>query len=137
MSVDPTLAIESLRTLRPTPANRPAVPAGQAAGKAGASSFDHYLQQAAQHPTSVQFSGHAQRRMAMRGIQLAPADVQRIEQAVDKAAAKGSRDSLVLMDDLALIVDIKNRTVVTAVDGNNRKEGIFTNIDSVVLTSTV
>jgi len=136
MSVDPTLAIESLRTLRPMPANRPAIPAGQAQGKIGVP-FDHYLQQAAKSPKRVQFSGHAQRRLAMRGIQLKPADVQRIEQAVDKAAAKGSRDSLVLMDDLALIVDIKNRTVVTAVDGNHRKEGIFTNIDSVVLTGAL
>ncbi len=135
MSVDPTLAIESLRALRSTPANKPAITAGQSPGGAGVS-FDHFLQQAANRPVGVQFSGHAQRRLKMRGIQLGPADVQRIEQAVDKAEAKGSRDSLVLMDDLALIVDIKNRTVVTAVDGNNRKEGIFTNIDSVVLTST-
>ncbi len=136
MSVDPALAIESLRALRSTPANQPAIPAGQSSGRAGVP-FDHYLQQAAKCPAGVQFSGHAQRRLAMRGIQLGPADVQRIEQAVDKAAAKGSRDSLVLMDDLALIVDIKNRMVVTAVDGNNRKEGVFTNIDSVVLTGTV
>lgn len=59
--------------------------------------------------------------------------MQRLAGAVDKAAAKGSRDSLVLMDDLALVVSIRNRTVITAVDANSRRGNVFTNIDSVVL----
>ena len=52
---------------------------------------------------------------------------------MDKVQAKGGKDSLILMDDLALIVSIKNRTVVTALDPKSQKQGVFTNIDSVVI----
>lgn len=79
---------------------------------------------------ALKFSSHALKRLEQRGIEL---DVDRLEQAMDKAEAKGGRDSLILMDDLALIVSIKNRTVVTALDASRQKEGVFTNIDSVVI----
>ncbi len=61
-------------------------------------------------------------------------DVARLTSAVDKAAAKGSRDTLVLMDNTAFIVSVKNRTVITAVTGQRRQEDVFTNIDSAVIT---
>jgi len=134
VAVDPTLAIESLRSLRKTPASQPGHGAGRAADDTAAVPFDRYLQEAQRGTNGVRFSGHAQRRLTARGIMLKPTDVQRLEHAVDRAAAKGSRDSLVLMNNLALVVDIRNRTVVTAVDNASQKEGIFTNIDSVVLT---
>ena len=51
---------------------------------------------------------------------------------MDRAAQKGARESLVLLDDVALVVSIKNRTVITAVDAANLKENVFTNIDSAV-----
>ena len=51
----------------------------------------------------------------------------------DRAEQKGSKDSLVLLDDLAFVVSVKNKTVVTAVDSNRAKENVFTNIDSVVI----
>lgn len=82
---------------------------------------------------ALKFSSHALKRLEQRGIELSPADVDRLEQAMDKAQAKGGRDSLILMDDLALIVSIKNRTVVTAMEAGRQKEGVFTNIDSVVI----
>ncbi len=53
---------------------------------------------------------------------------------MDKAAAKGARESLILMDNLALVVSIRNRTVITAVDEKRMKEHVFTNIDSAVIT---
>ncbi|GAW92923.1 TIGR02530 family flagellar biosynthesis protein [Calderihabitans maritimus] len=81
----------------------------------------------------VKFSRHAQERLASRNIRLRPEDLARINSAVEKAAQKGARDSLVLMDDLALVVSVKNRTVVTAVDGSHLKENVFTNIDSAVI----
>ena len=59
--------------------------------------------------------------------------MERLRSAVDKAAGKGSRDSLVLMDDLAMVVSITNRTVVTVVDRENLKQNVFTNIDSAVI----
>jgi flagellar operon protein len=99
---------------------------------AGQASFEQALQ-SAQSDSALSFSKHAQSRLAERGVTLDSQDLQRLEGAVDKAAAKGSRDSLVLMDDLALVVSVRNRTVITAVDANSRKGNVFTNIDSVVL----
>ncbi len=83
---------------------------------------------------SVRFSAHAQRRMATRAIHFGQSQLKRLEQAVDKAASKGAQDSLILMDGLALIVNVRNRTVVTAIDRSSRRKGVFTNIDTVVMT---
>ncbi|OGJ84281.1 MAG: flagellar protein [Candidatus Raymondbacteria bacterium RifOxyA12_full_50_37] len=79
------------------------------------------------------FSSHAQTRLKSRGIDFSAELMDRLSGAVDRAATKGSRDSLVLMQDLALIVNIKNRTVITAMDGKSVKDNIFTNIDSAVI----
>ncbi len=81
----------------------------------------------------VKFSNHAVDRMMSRGIQFSKADIQKLNEVVDKAAAKGSRDSLVLMGDSALIVSVKNKTVVTVMDKANMKENVFTNIDSTIV----
>ncbi|MEQ1877701.1 MAG: TIGR02530 family flagellar biosynthesis protein [Bdellovibrionia bacterium] len=81
----------------------------------------------------LQFSNHAVERMRSRGIMLEPNDVERIQQAVDKAHTKGSRETLVLMGDSAFIVNVKNKTVVTAMDREMMKENVFTNIDSTVV----
>jgi len=83
---------------------------------------------------SVRFSIHAQQRLSGRAIPFGRSQLRRLEEAVDKAASKGGRDSLILMDELALIVNIKNRIVVTAIDRASRREGVFTNIDTVVMT---
>ena len=71
--------------------------------------------------------------MRTRGISYTPEDVSKISAAVSRAAAKGSKDSLILMDDSALIVSVKNNTVVTVMDKNALKENVFTNIDSTVV----
>jgi len=84
-------------------------------------------------PGAVKFSNHAVERMVSRGISFSPQDMQRINEAVDKAAAKGSKDSLLLMDDSALIVSVKNKTVVTVMDKATMKENVFTNIDSTIV----
>ncbi len=81
----------------------------------------------------IKFSQHALDRMAMRGITFKPEDLARLNDAVEKAAKKGSRESLVLMGDNALIVSIKNKTVVTTLDREAMKENVFTNIDSTVI----
>lgn len=81
----------------------------------------------------IQFSGHAIERMRSRGISMGPERIEQLSKAVDKAAQKGSKETLVLMDDSALIVNVKNRTVVTAMDKTMMKENIFTNIDSTVV----
>lgn len=81
----------------------------------------------------LQVSKHAQKRLEQRGIDLDGARMARLEQAVGQAAAKGSRDSLILLDEMALVVSVQNRTVVTAMDQQSTKEQVFTNIDSVVI----
>jgi flagellar operon protein len=64
---------------------------------------------------------------------MTPEILGKLEKAVAGAASKGSRDSLILMKNLAFIVNIPNRTVITAMDGENMKENVFTNIDSAVI----
>ncbi len=81
----------------------------------------------------VKFSNHARQRLEMRNIHLNENDLTRLNDAVAKVREKGARDSLVLMQDLALVVSVKNNTVITAVDGANLKENVFTNIDSAVI----
>ncbi len=83
----------------------------------------------------LKFSHHAEQRLQQRGIQLQPDQLERIASAVDQAAAKGAKDSLVLFQDIAMIVSVPNRTVVTAMDGHSMKEHIFTQIDSAVVVS--
>ncbi|HEY9722516.1 MAG TPA: TIGR02530 family flagellar biosynthesis protein [Oscillatoriaceae cyanobacterium] len=81
----------------------------------------------------LKLSAHAQQRLSSRQIQLTPQDWDKIHRAVDKAAAKGAKESLVLTDKAALVVSVKNRTVITAVDPASMKENVFTNIDSAVI----
>jgi flagellar operon protein len=82
----------------------------------------------------VKFSQHAQQRLKVRNIQLDSQQMQQLGAAMDKAAQKGAKESLVLMNrDLALVVSVTNRTVITAMDGNSIRDNVFTNIDSAVI----
>lgn len=82
---------------------------------------------------TVKWSAHAAARLKQRGIDLGDAQLKRLESAVDKAAAKGSRDSLVMLDDIHMVVSVKNRTVITALGKDQAKDNVFTNIDSAVV----
>ncbi len=92
--------------------------------------FDEILRR---QVSELRFSAHAQERMRLRGMELSQSDKERLQAAVDKAAAKGARDSLVLLRDMAFVVSVKNRTVITAMDEASMKENVFTNIDSAVV----
>lgn len=81
----------------------------------------------------LKLSGHAETRLQSRNIQLEGDQWERVMQGVEKAATKGAKESLVMVDDVALVVSIKNRTVITAVDKQMLKENVFTNIDSAVI----
>lgn len=81
----------------------------------------------------LKVSGHAQTRLQSRNIALGKAEWDRVLSGVNKAAQKGAKESLVMIDDVALVVSIKNRTVITAVDKANLKDNVFTNIDSAVV----
>lgn len=99
-----------------------------------APSFAEVLrQQLLQTQEGVKFSAHAQERLRLRSIELSPADLGKIDEAVRKAAAKGARESLLLTEKAAFVVSVKNRTVITVVDSASMKENVFTNIDSAVI----
>ncbi len=81
----------------------------------------------------IKFSGHAQQRLKMRNIEFSDQQMERITNAIDRAADKGARDSLLLVDNVAAVVSVENRTVITVVEGNSLKDNVFTNIDSAVI----
>lgn len=80
---------------------------------------------------NLKFSKHANERLATRGINLSAEQMERLETGTTKAREKGIRESLVMVDDLAFIVNVKNNTVITAMDDSST--GIFTNIDGAVI----
>jgi len=82
---------------------------------------------------SLKVSAHAQTRLKSRNIEMGAEEWGRIQNGIERAAQKGARESLVMIDDIALVVSIKNRTVITAVDKGNLKDNVFTNIDSAVI----
>lgn len=94
-----------------------------------------FTQMLAQELNGVQFSQHALQRLESRNIKLDQTDLTKLNSAVEKAAQKGAKDSLVLMNrnSLALVVSVKNKTVITAMDSVSMKDNIFTNIDSAVI----
>jgi flagellar operon protein len=83
--------------------------------------------------TELKFSLHAQHRIEQNGLKFGPEQLAKITRAVEKASQKGSKDSLVLMDEAALVVSVKNNTVITVVDSERMKDNVFTNIDSAVI----
>jgi flagellar operon protein len=84
--------------------------------------------------TTVKFSKHATQRLESRNISLSDEQSTRLENGVKQASAKGINESLVLVDSLAFIVNVPNRTVVTAMDQTETQSNVFTNIDGAVIT---
>lgn len=83
----------------------------------------------------LKFSRHAEMRMQQRGISLRPEQLSKIVSAVEAAEAKGAKDSLILYRDIAMIVNVPTKTVVTALDGGSAEGNVFTQIDSAVVIS--
>ena len=105
-------------------------------GKAGPTEkiqFDRMLQQARDKAGELRFSTHALERMSQRGIELSADDLEKMKGAVQTAAEKGSRSSLVLLDERAFIISVANRTVITALDEEGMKDQVVTEIDSAII----
>jgi flagellar operon protein len=81
----------------------------------------------------VKVSVHAQERLKEQNINITPQDFKRINDAANLAEKKGSKESLMLLNDLALVVNISNRTIITAIDKARQKDKVFTNIDSTII----
>jgi flagellar operon protein len=84
-------------------------------------------------PATLKFSNHAVERMSQRGIHFTPEEMTKIENAARKAQEKGSRETLIVGNDAAMIVSLKTNTIVTVMDKSALKENVFTNIDSTVM----
>jgi len=124
-------SVQQSGTILPGPAPRPVgrpveIPPGE--------SFRAILDRTASSG-DVRFSAHATARLQSRNIALSNEDVAKINAMTDKAAAKGAKQSLFLLRDVAMVVSVTNRTVITAVDRNSLKDNIFTNIDSAAVIS--
>ena len=85
----------------------------------------------------LKLSAHAKERMNLRGIHLSQGDMTRLSDAVDVVASKGGKQSILVMDQLAFIVSVTNRTVITVLDGGSLKEHAFINIDSAMIFSVL
>ena len=84
-------------------------------------------------PQELKFSKHAANRLVDRNISLSDEQIERLNTASTKASEKGIRESLVLMDSLAFVVNIPNNTVITALDKSETNLNVFTNIDGAVI----
>jgi flagellar operon protein len=96
-------------------------------------SFETIFNEQVADQSGIKFSAHALKRLESRDITLSHQEMTLLKDAVNRAEAKGAKESLILMDQMALVVSIKNRTVITAVDNSSLKENVFTNIDSAVI----
>lgn len=81
----------------------------------------------------VRLSAHAAQRLLHRGIRLGAEDLSAIGEAVDLAARKGARETLVIRGPLALVVGVPSRTIITALETGGDGTNVFTQIDSVVM----
>jgi len=114
-------------------------PAGKTAGAERESevSFQDVLNQKAFERRisgqELKFSKHASNRLNDRGINLSDTQMERLEDGVRKAEQKGIKDSLVIVDELAFIVNVPNNTVVTAMDSTETDDNVFTNINGAVI----
>ncbi len=97
----------------------------------GISDFQKILD--GQVPQSLRLSSHAQTRIQSRSIPWGPELEKRISAGIDAAEQKGSREALILADDVAVIANVRSRLIVTAIERSQMKEHVFTNIDSAVL----
>lgn len=97
-------------------------------------SFQEILQQKSLQDTgSLKFSKHALGRLNDRRIELSEGQLERLNEGAQRAGQKGIRDSLVIVDELAFIVNVPNQTVVTAMDSTETNDNVFTNINGAVI----
>ncbi len=83
--------------------------------------------------TGLQVSAHAQQRIQERGIGMDELQQRTIIDALTTLDAKGAQDALLLRSDAAFVVNVPNRTVVTAIGREEMAERVFTNIDSAMV----
>ena len=124
------LSIEQLQDRYLNPATQP----DNRKVNSGISFQEVLLQKSLQgQTTELRFSKHAAGRLTDRGIELSDSQMERLSDGVRKAEQKGIKDSLVIVDQLAFIVNVPNNTVVTAMDSTETNDNVFTNINGAVI----
>lgn len=98
----------------------------------GKTPFKELLANQLKEKSDLKFSKHAQDRLITRGIKINENDLNKLETGFTKAADKGSKESLIMVNEVAYVVSVENKTVITAIDNQSLKENVFTNIDSAV-----
>ncbi len=93
--------------------------------------FADILQKSVEQNSSVQFSAHAVKRLEERSLQISQNDIERLNNGVKEVNAKGAKNSLIMVDDTAFVVSVRNKMVITAIDKTQTSSNVFTNIDSV------
>lgn len=126
--IDPTLLVARTAGVKPTTGKQTV----DRQPSPGEPDFASVLQ-AQEKETTLRLSNHAQNRLHARDIHLGQSEWAKLENAVERAGAKGAQQSLVLLDDLALVINIQNRVVITALDKESRRSNVFTQIDSAVI----
>ncbi len=106
---------------------------GQETVREGQVSFRDVLKTKTDEDESLKFSKHASTRLEQRGIHLTEKQMERLNDGRRQAEQKGIKDSLVIVDELAFIVNVPNNTVVTALDSTQTDTNVFTNIDGAVI----
>lgn len=99
----------------------------------GLSFKEIFEQKSEERADGLKFSKHASYRLSDRGIRLTDNQLERLNEGTGKARQKGINDALVVVDDLAFIVNIPNSTVITAMDSSQTDEKVFTNINGAVI----
>lgn len=125
------IASRSISLLQPSASSVRSVPVSTGSRGTSKLSFREVLANTQGTSGNLKLSSHAVTRMAQRGIQLSAGDWSKVEQAVTKAAEKGSKEAYVVYGNSGFVVNIPNQTVVTAM--LNHDETVVTNIDSVVI----
>lgn len=98
----------------------------------GENSFSSILEKV-QGGDGLKFSKHANNRLVDRNINLDSMQMERLEKARELSNSKGIKNSLVLLDKFAFIMNVPSSTVITAMDSEETKENAFTNIDGAVI----
>ena len=99
----------------------------------GNNSFGAILDRLQNQTEEVKFSKHAANRLSDRNIELTAEQKERLSSGMKQASEKGINDSLIMVDQLAFIVNVPNNTVVTALDSTEKSSNVFTNIDGAVI----
>ena len=98
-------------------------------------SFEDILKQqfdAKANVSELKFSKHASQRLNDRNISLSDEQLMRLQKGAELSNEKGIKESLVVMDEFAFIVNTQNNTVITAMEQEKQGENIFTHIDGAV-----